>query len=65
MLGGQTDASQKQVHPVQKPEKPIRLEDREPNMTFSGIGRNIDIRAWYHGTGGSAFSEAKGTQWQL
>ncbi|MBL4908031.1 MAG: hypothetical protein JKX94_11310 [Sneathiella sp.] len=44
MLGGQTDASQKQVQPVQKPEKPIRLEDREPNMTFSGIGRNIDIR---------------------
>jgi len=44
MLGGQQGPAQGQVQPVQKPEKPVVLNDKEPNMTFSGIGRNIDIR---------------------
>jgi hypothetical protein len=33
-----------QVNPVNDPPLAPRIDDREPDMTFGGIGRRIDIR---------------------
>lgn len=44
MLGGQTGDVQQHVKAVEKPEKPTVLKDHQPDMTFSGIGRTLDIR---------------------
>lgn len=45
MQGGQSDVLSRQIEAVQKLEKPTKLKDREPDMTFAGIGRKLDIRA--------------------
>ncbi|GLQ07824.1 hypothetical protein [Sneathiella chinensis] len=45
MAGGQSHADQGAVQPVQKKEKPAALSPREPDLTFEGIGRRLDIRA--------------------
>ncbi|MBE7636294.1 hypothetical protein GUA87_05520 [Sneathiella sp. P13V-1] len=43
LAGGQPDNYQRQVNPVEKLEKPVVMKDQRPNMTFSGLGRRIDI----------------------
>ncbi|MEP3248312.1 MAG: hypothetical protein ABJN40_21640 [Sneathiella sp.] len=44
MTREQPHALQTEVQPVEKPDKPVLRDDQRPDMTFSGIGRQIDIR---------------------
>jgi len=44
MLGRQSTDAGQQVKPVEKAIKPVVLKDHQPDMKFSGIGRNVDIR---------------------
>jgi len=44
MLGGQPKGLPQDIKPVQKLEKPAALKEQQPDMTFSGIGRSLDIR---------------------
>ena len=44
MLGRQSTDVGQQVKPVEKAIKPVVLKDHQPDMKFSGIGRNVDIR---------------------
>ncbi|MBO6825170.1 MAG: hypothetical protein JJ879_03145 [Sneathiella sp.] len=43
LLGGQGDASGHLAQQVKAPEKPAAIKDERPDMTFSGLGRRIDI----------------------
>ncbi len=44
MTGGQPHDFRTEIQPVEKPAKPVLRDDQRPDMTFSGIGRQIDIR---------------------
>jgi len=43
LLGGQGQAAGHQVQQVREAEKPTIIKDERPDMTFSGLGRRIDI----------------------
>ncbi|WP_169566225.1 hypothetical protein [Sneathiella limimaris] len=43
MFGQNFSAAEQQVRPVEKVDKPVIINDQRPDMTFSGIGRTIDI----------------------
>jgi hypothetical protein len=43
LSGGQGDPFQQRGKPIEKVEKPVSFEQKQPDMTFSGIGRKVDI----------------------
>ncbi len=43
MYGQNTQTPQQQVKAVEKADRPVALADQRPDMTFSGIGRTVDI----------------------
>ena len=43
LLGGQGQPAGEQPQQVKEAEKPAVLKDERPDMTFSGLGRRIDI----------------------
>ena len=43
MFGQNTNTPQQLVKAVEEPDRPVAIKDQRPNMTFSGIGRTVDI----------------------
>lgn len=43
MFGQNAHDPQQLVKAVEKPDRPVAINDQRPNMTFSGIGRTLDI----------------------
>jgi hypothetical protein len=43
MFGQNAHTPQQQVKPVEETGRPVALKDQQPDMTFSGIGRTVDI----------------------
>ena len=43
MLGQQLPQFQGELKPVEASGKPVPIRDEKPDLTFSGIGRKLDI----------------------